>query len=103
MRKERSRLSGAAFDLDEFSRFLARNWSPGVVRTVMKAVEPLWDGTGITHDRATGTFYGRGHGVWARRSAWTRTSWHSEPPQSSGYHLVHKDPAVGMIPHEDGL
>ena len=60
--QERSRLSGAAFDLDEFSRFLARNWSPGVVRTVMKAVEPLWDGTGITHDRASGTFYGRGHG-----------------------------------------
>ena len=28
----------------------------------MKAVEPLWDGTGITHDRASGTFYGRGHG-----------------------------------------
>ena len=60
--QERSRLSGVAFDLDEFSRFLARNWSPGVVRTVMKAVEPLWDGTGITHDRASGTFYGRGHG-----------------------------------------
>ena len=59
---ERSQLSDAAFDLDEFSRFLEQNLSPGNVRTVMKAVEPLWDGTGITHDRATGTFYGCGHG-----------------------------------------
>ena len=35
---------------------------PSVVTTVMPVVENLWNGVGITHANATGTFYGSGPG-----------------------------------------
>jgi hypothetical protein len=58
---ERSLLSGVAFDIVEFERFVTRQ-APSAVRPVMTCINNLCDGTGIRHANASGTFYAGGHG-----------------------------------------
>ena len=60
---ERSLLSGVEFDLEEMRCFITRT-VPRSAATIMPVIEKLWNGIGVTHEKALPRvpFYARGPG-----------------------------------------